>query len=58
MRHRLWLSAGTQVKVGSSPSLPAGTAVTLHSADCGSDSVEVIVVEGGQNLVVGSLVDY
>jgi len=33
VRHRLWLSTGTQVRVDLSPSLPAGTAVTLRSAE-------------------------
>jgi len=33
VRHRLWLSTGTQVRVDLSPSLPAGTAMTLHSAE-------------------------
>ena len=33
VRHRLWLSTGTQVRVDLSPSLPAGTAMTLRSAE-------------------------
>jgi len=33
VRHRLWLSTGTQVRVNLSPSLPAGTAMTLHSVE-------------------------
>jgi len=33
VRHRLWLSTGTQVRVGLSPSLPADTAVTPRSAE-------------------------
>jgi len=31
--HRLWLSTGTQVRVDMSPSLLAGTAMTVHSAE-------------------------
>jgi len=33
VRHHLWLSTGTQVRVGLSPSLLAGTAMTLGSAE-------------------------
>jgi len=33
VRLNLWLSTVTQVKVGLSPSLLAGTAMTLHSAE-------------------------
>jgi len=33
VRHRLWLSTGTQTRVDLSPSLPAGTAVILCSAE-------------------------
>jgi len=33
VRHRLWLSTGTQVRVDLSSSLPAGTATSLHSAE-------------------------
>jgi len=47
VRHRLWLSTGTQVRVDLSPFLTAGTAMTLCSAG------ETIVIEGGQNLVAG-----
>jgi len=33
VRHQVRLSTGTQVKVGLLPSLPAGTTITLHSAE-------------------------
>jgi len=33
VRHRLWLSAGTQVRVDLSTSLPKGTAMTLRSTE-------------------------
>jgi len=33
VRHRLRLSTGTQVRVDLSPSLPAGTAMTLRSVE-------------------------
>jgi len=49
--HRSWLSTGTQVGVGLPPSLPAGHRNDL--AQCGSESGETTVIEGGQNLVVG-----
>jgi len=32
-RHHLWLSTGTQVRVGLLPSIPAGTAMTLRSGE-------------------------
>jgi len=33
VRHHLWLSTGTQVRVELSPSLPAGTSMTMRSAE-------------------------
>jgi len=52
VRHRLWLSTGTQVRVNLSPSLPAGTAMTLCSAG------ETTVVEGGQTWLSDCGVDH
>jgi len=53
VRHSLWLSSGTQVRVGLPPSFPAGTAMTLHGVEVIQErllsSTEVKAVNGTQS---------
>jgi len=59
VRHRLWLSTGTQVRVDLSPSLPTGTTMTARSAEAiqerplSSREVKTWLLDRGDSHYVG-----